>query len=351
MTPDLLTDPAAAGFVDRSHPERRHELAEEITALADKIREWQLAQTPKLSDQGLIKRYPELRSTRTYKRLLDREIDGLHLDQHLGGYRKTWAAIRSQAGMDAEPLYEDLTPAIETAEAVAAVIPRRDLQRLVLIEGPSGCGKSKSLLLIARRYEGQVARIEANETWRSLTTALGDMLLGTGAVLTEADLPRDSSTMLKQLIAYLNSQRCIVCIDEGQHMTPTVLNTVKTLLNKTDGVFIIAAIDTIWRKLTAKHWEEVRQLVHNRTGRRVRLAAPGVADAELFLARRVKFANGSWKKPLPKVCELARKFGHYAFLRRLAEDLAEVEGGKANGSDVLEAANALAVQLRAHSMS
>lgn len=339
-------------FHGHPHPEFAADLetrdnSAELVTLARNIRAWQDKQKPRVSDESMLRLYPGLGSTKTYKRLREGDVDGLAVDNHLPKYHGVWNAIEAAAGAAAvEEIYEDITPAVETGLAIASLIPQRGKERLVLIEGPTGSGKTESLRLLARTYAGQTALVEAHEGWKSLATALGDICLALGYRRHRADLPVTTSLRLNDCIDALKRQRRLVLIDEAHHCTAEVLNSVKTLLNQTDSLFVLAGIDTLWRKLTARSWEEARQLVHNRLHERVRLGAPTEADVRRFLGARVPgLARDGMAKAFSAVASASVHCGQFAFLRRLAERLNSLPGGPVTAADVLESAGQIKASL------
>lgn len=310
--------------MELSDPEHRTDVEEELVQLARNIRGWQEGQSPKISDEQMLKRFLGLGSTKTYRRLRDADTAGLVCDNHLPKYRGVWAQIEAMSGAAAaEAIYPDLTPALECCVAVAGLIPQRGKTRLVLIEGPTGSGKTTALTIIAEKYVGNVARTEAHEGWQSLNCALGDMALALGAVSSRDELPSSTSDRLTLCVGAAKKNRRILLIDEGHHCTAAVLNAIKTFLNLTDSVVVIAAIGTLWRKLTANSWEEARQLIHNRLYERIKLAAPSKGDVVTFLTRRVPALNGGdWKQAAGKIAAMSEHLGHFAFVRRVADKLA-----------------------------
>lgn len=320
--------------------EQQLEIEGELVQLARNVRAWQEAQSPRISDEQLLRRYPALGSTKTYRRLREGDLEGLVITNHLPKYRGVWAQIEAASGAAAdEEIYPDLTPALETGIAVAGLIVQRGKTRLVLIEGPTGSGKTASLSIVADKYVGSVARVEAHEGWASLNCAVGDLALALGAVSSREDLPSSTSDRLTLAIASARRQRRALLIDEGHHATAAVLNVIKTFLNQTDSVVVIAGIDTLWRKLTARSWEEARQLIHNRLFERVRLGVPSPQDAATFLARRVPGLAGraDWQQAAAKVAAMSAHLGHFAFLRRVADRLRATDE-EIDGAAILTAA-------------
>lgn len=316
----------------------------ELIQLARGIRAWQESRRPRISNEQMLRLYPGLGSTKTYRRLADGDSSSLVIETQLARYRGVWAAIETLTGAHGgEEIYEDLTPTFECCVAVSGAIPQRGKTRLVLIEGPTGSGKSTALAVLEQKFAGQTARVEAHEGWQSLNCALRNLHKAIAPHAKES--PKSTAEALDAIVAALNQARRVVLIDEAHHCTAAVLNSIKTILNGTDSVIVMAGIDTLWRKLAAKSWEEARQLIHNRLYERVRLAAPTRADAETFLSRRCPALNGgNWKQAAERVAKMSEHLGHYAFLRRIAERL-NAESGEPDAAAILEAAATLKANL------
>lgn len=334
-------------MISLSHPENAAEtaiLADTLIALARQVRDWQDAQKPRLSDEAMIRQFPGLGSSKTYKTLREGSTSGLILENHLPKYRGVIAQIETLASQKAtEEIYEDLDPAMSVGFAVTRLIPSRGKERLVLIEGPTGSGKTEALRLIAAKYRGTVAQIEAHEGWASLTCALSDILRALN--IPKNEIPVTKAGSIDKIIDTLKERRSCLIIDEGHHMTAQCLNIVKTIINRTDSVIIIAAIGTLWTKLTARNWEEARQLVHNRLLERVTLRPPATDDVELFINRRCTGINGSIRSACAKVAQTAETSGRYAFLRRVTERLNSFDG--VDNATILAAAESIRTEILA----
>lgn len=322
--------------IENSHPEWATESGELLIGVARQIRAWQELQKPGISDAQMVRRFPALGSDKTYRKLREGNLDSLNPDAHLPKYRGVWAAIEALAGAAAaEEIYQDLAPALDTATAAAGLIPQRGKRRLLLIEGPSGAGKTESLRLIAGRFSGIVALIEAHEGWASPACALRDILLAVDRRQKREDLPTSTADLLGAVISALGSGQHVLAIDEGHHMTARVLNVLKTIINQTSAHIIVAAIGTLWRKLAARSWEEARQLIHNRLFERVILHPPSPSDARLFMERRIANLNGGdWKRAVDGICARAKTSGHFAYLRDLC-DRANENSGEPTAADLI----------------
>lgn len=342
ITPDLMEGPAT-GFVDFSHPEHASESADRLIGTAREIRAWQEGQRPPISDAGMVRQFPGLGSDKTYRKLRDGDVSSLNVDTHLAKYRGVLAQLEALAGSAAaEEIYEDLQPALDAGLAVAGLIPQRGMTRLVVIVGPTGSGKTQSGKLTAKKYPGSVVYLEAHEGWQSLNCALGELLLATGAVKSKEDLPSGAGVRLGLLVDHLKTGKKLIWIDEGHHCTGPVLNAIKTVLNKTDSLIVVSCIDTLWRKLAARSWEEVKQLFFNRLFELVKLAPPSREDAIAFFGRRVpSLGSGSdWHAAAAKVGTMAAGAGRFAFLREVARRANDIG---AAGADLVT----IATQLKA----
>lgn len=332
-------------FLTHSHPEHAAEQREaeqatqtELTILVSQIRAWQLGCTPRLSDEQICRNFSGLGSTKTYRRFRDGDFDGLVLANHLPKYQGVWRQISELTGSNGrEEIYNDLTPAFESCSKAALLIPQYGRERLMLIEGVTGSGKTCALEAIARRYAGQCAMIEAKTSWNSINAMVCDWLVKLDLFSDpnedpESKMPPYYGQRLAALEAALRTKRKIILIDEGHHLCADGLNVIKSILNATDCVIVIACIPTLWSKLAARAWAEAAQLIYNRLFERVRLIPPAAEDVEMFLVRRVPALAESedWRSASGKIAEAASHYGSYAFLRRLANRLNQREAITSN---------------------
>jgi hypothetical protein len=314
-------------FIEASHPQHVEESTSELLQLAQNIRAYQDRTSPRLSDEAMVRHFPGLGSTKTYRRLRDGDTSSLVIDTQLQKYRGVWAQIESATGIDGrEELYPDLTPTFEVFQAAGGVFSQRGKERFILVEGPTGSGKTSAISVIASRFPGQVFVVEANETWASPMAMTADILVALGIFseqqARDGELPRSLAERLALIVGRMSSKRLMLAIDEGHHGGAAMLNLIKTLLNKTESWVLLACIDTLWKKLAAKYWEEAMQVIFNRMFERVRLAPPSADDVLMFLPRRVEaLKTVAWEKAISTIVASARFHGGFAFLRRMAEHL------------------------------
>jgi hypothetical protein len=295
----------------------------ELLNLGERIRVWQLAQEPKLSDEALRARFPELGSTRTYKRIHTGDgIESLDGDEWLAKYQAAWERINeAELVRTAEPIYDDLSSTVAARAAVAALMQETGNQRLVVIQGDTGTGKSVALRAIREKYGRTAYLIESHEGWSSLASALRYFAEGLGIRPADGGArPASSGDWLELIIEKANARgRRIVLLDECQHWGGEMLNALKTLINRTDWVFVVAAMGTLWEKLTRNRYLEAKQLTLNRMLERVVLDGPTRDDAKKILTRRAS-VNPS-KEKLDRMLELSETRGDFAFVRRVVAAL------------------------------
>jgi hypothetical protein len=299
--------------------------AEALQAVAQQIRKYQQSQTPPLSDAKLIQRFPSLGSAKTFRRIREGKAQDpstgglLDIAQWLNRYKAVMGQIRKkQLGNGAETIYADFSNALRVQAAFADLWRSEDLSSVVLVEGASGSGKTQVLKLVAASGDGTVCWTEATESWESLCTALGDLL----HALDEYAIPNSMSLRLQRLTEVLRGQDRIIFIDEGEQITPRVLNVIKTLVNRTSVKFMIGANPTRkWSRLLAT--EEGSQILHNRLCCRVILPAMDAEHVGLYILRRLGLSleGREWETAFGAVAGIARHNGHGAFLRKLVSRL------------------------------
>jgi hypothetical protein len=300
--------------------------AEELQQLATQIRDYQEAEG--LKDSEILRRYHGLGSDKTYRRIRAGDLDELDIERQLANYRAVWQLIEATAGRltgEADEIYDDLSPAMSLRRVFLEVISENGNARLVLLEGDTGTGKSKALDGLLKKYGQRILPIEASEAWGDSPMAfLGEVLSALG----QKHLPTTTMGRLNLLIPLISRGRICLAIDEAHHMGPACLNTLKTLINRTPGEFLLLAMPTLWRRTERGAWEEVRQLTGNRLAERIKLGELRNVDIKKLLTRRCDFTDPRFVKAL---AEKAPLYGNLAFVRDVATRIAKaVTGGSAN---------------------
>jgi DNA transposition AAA+ family ATPase len=297
---------------------------QELQDLAQKVQEFQIAK--KLSDSALAKQVPSIGSTKTYRRILAGDLKELDLENQLNNYRSAVAFIESMAGDDGEEeeLYDDLYPVIQLKRAFFETTRDRGQARAIFLLGPSGSGKTSARKLLLEKYGQRLATIEASVVWNDSPQAMLAALL---SALGKDDVPfiERLDETLKRLKKY---RRCI-CVEEAHHLGPRCLNLIKTLINQTPAEFILIAIDTLWKKLETRAYEEAKQLTGNRLAEKIYLGRDvRESDVKKLIERRItNWANGDIKQAVAVAMKEANgSTGMYAFIREACKRANEKAG-------------------------
>lgn len=256
-------------------------------------------------------KFPRIGSDRTLSRLAKGEFAEIDVTRWLREYRLIVASMRTYdeaANVDRGIL--NLSNVERVNNAVFAAVPRDDIDRFILVEGPSGSGKSTTIKAICAEYPGLAVAVEATDTWKSARNAAGDLLRALGE--SRENIPYSYALRLQGLLDKLTRRR-ILLIDEGHHVGPEFLSLIKTLLNQTPVVIVLACVDTLWSKLARASAEEARQLLHNRLSERVRLEPPSVEDVKIYFEDLGTVPD----KIARAISAEASRLGRVSFLRRV----------------------------------
>jgi type II secretory pathway predicted ATPase ExeA len=339
-------------YIEMSHPEARREHEERdardhTTTLLDlgkKIDAQRKLRTPVPSDRSWAKEWPGLGSAKTWSRILRGDVEGIDVAARIPSYRAVLKALEAQASeWQAEDLYDDLAGAEEVMLECLRLKHHHGKDRLILIEGGSGSGKTSSLdLLAASEGHTSIRRVEANEAWKSLRVAMGDILKAYGYGSEKKPLPATTGDRLDSLLEIVGrSGRCFLCVDEAHHATGAVLNLFKTLLNRTEVLLVLAGMSTLFLKLRITASEEAKQLIHNRLFARIVLGSPDAEGVRMFLARRLRIDGSAWRNgTLNELAATAANAGHWSFIRRVRDHLQTSNIAMPDDADLMSALDA-----------
>src|SRR5271165_1232633 len=129
-----------------------------------------------------------------------------------------------------------VTRMIGREDAVAALLSRLSLERLVTIVGPGGVGKSTVALAVAER---SIASYE-HGVWLVDLAPLSDPRLVPSAAATVLDLEIRSEDPLPGLLAWLRGKRMLLLLDNCEHVIEAAASLAAALLTRAPGVTILA---------------------------------------------------------------------------------------------------------------
>jgi hypothetical protein len=293
----------------------------ELRSIAARIQDYQDAK--KLNDTALYRLIGEIGSTKTYRRILDDAdaLEDLNLERQLTKYRSALAALEvigQKAGVRTER-YEDIFATLKLRAAVGETMMESGLARCIFLIGPSGSGKTEALQALRDKYGRRVVSIRASVGWNDRPSA---MLAAIIAALSEKEPAAALYERLNDAIALLRGTRRCLMIEDSHHMGPRCLNLVITLIDETPGEFILAAIDTLWRKIEGRAYEECRQLTGNRIAGRINIGHE-VRESDVFkLVRRgVSWLDGEEPEDgdqvIGRLAAMSRGLGRLGFVREV----------------------------------
>lgn len=301
--------------------------ANELRELAQKIAEWQAVK--KLSDNALVRKLPQVGSTKTFKRILANDLAELDLEKQVASYRAAWAFLESIANdteLEDETMYDDLWAVVQLRRAFFETMRENGNARVVFLLGPTASGKSTARRALMEKYGTRLFLIEASVTWNDNPSAMLGAILNALGKREKPALQVDREEKVVELLG--ESRRCLI-VEEAHHLGPKCLNAVKTLVNRTPGEFILVAVDTLWKKLETNAYEEARQLTGNRMAERINLGRElREKDIAKLLERRLPWANSDCAKAVRIVCDKALNYGRLAFVRDVIKRAAVKAEGK-----------------------
>lgn len=317
----------------------------QLIQTAQKIRQFQVDNS--FSDAALCRQYAGLGSTKTYARILAGDLSELNVERQLENYTQVLELTEIRRDPEDERIYDDLKHVRQCRTAVKESYKELGNDRLIILEGATGCGKTRTLDILETEFQTVAARAEAHSGWKQGNNPIRFMLvdllvacrmreyaegrsakLKPEAKVTVADsIPSTYMELHHKLIDALNVRKRIVLIDEAHEMGPYTMNTLRTLINQTPSVFVIAVIPTIWRRLESRSYDDAVQLTGNRLYEKVVIPSPQPGEVALFLERRnIQFEKADKDACIAKLCELAPQYANWKFISRFARRARAAKG-------------------------
>jgi DNA transposition AAA+ family ATPase len=192
-------------------------------------------------------------------------------------------------------------------------------------------------VLLAQKFGQRILWIEAAAAWGDKPNALlGSILAALG--IKPSEWPISQFERLERVVERLKSSRLCVIIDEAHHMGPDCLNTVKTLINRTPGEFILAAMKTLWNRLERDSYQEVKQLTGNRLAERIKLSLRETDVKKLLDRRLAVLPAAESKKALTLLMAKAPHNGNLAFVREVCKRARIMAGADAVTFEIVTSA-------------
>jgi DNA transposition AAA+ family ATPase len=309
----------------------------ELVGIARRIAEFQAER--KLSNSEMCRKFADLGSTKTYQNIQAGELEQYDVERQLLNYRAVAAVIESMDGFteEAEPIYDDLSAVINLRRALLEAFRENGNARVILVEGDSALGKTFALRSMRERFGQRILLVEISDAWGDSVMALLAAILGAFGV---KDPPAGRYDRLELCVERLSQTRRCLGFDEAHHLGPATLNTIKTLVNRTPGEFVLLAMPTLWRALERASYEEARQLTRNRLAERIKLKLTH-GDITKFLLKRLPGLNGHRDQAAKLLLTRAAQLGNMGFVRDVAKRLHDQRDDNITIEDV---ANAVAAE-------
>lgn len=297
---------------------------EEGRQIAHMAEAWRTAHA--LTHEAFIERFrPYVHSTKGWwlirnKPISEWEAGWNRLKSTLRGLR---TAIEEADRAANNPIIE--TPATrEFGRALLALRSQRTAQRFVFVLGQTGSGKTSTLDYAAHKLaEGRhIIRLRGREAWKSPREFLADW----GAALGLGKMAQSVAGAQTQVRDALKAQGdALIFLDEGHRMTAGEINMLidwsNDLASAQDNSvhFVIAAVDTLWRKLSDEARDEADQLRVNRSLGTVELTPPDIEEINDLLSAACRVSSmlsqSDYTTLLGELASLARHKGSRAFIR------------------------------------
>ncbi len=290
--------------------------ANELRELGSKIRDWQT--THELSDAELCRRFGELGHTKTFKKIIDNQLEELDLERQLNNYRTAWALMESDGGEEREDgeTYADLYATIVLNRVFAETRREKGLARCIFLIGPSSTGKTEAQKYLRDKHGPRIISVRATVAWSDSPMSFMAAILERLGV---KNPPGIQSERFTKVVEKLNETRRAVFIEDAHHLGPRCLALIISLIDETPGEFLISAVDRLWTKIQSRAYQEIEQLRLNRLAEKIVLGDEvRERDVQKLLERRVNWegeAAPAIRKVLPLLLEKAKHNGRLALVR------------------------------------
>jgi DNA transposition AAA+ family ATPase len=303
--------------------------ANELRELGQKIREWQQAKA--LSDAELCRKFGELGSTKTFKKILDNQLEELDLERQLNNYRTAWALMEGDSADEREEagLEKDLYATVVLNRVFLETRREKGLARAIFLIGPSGSGKTSAQDYLREQHGPRIISIRAVVAWNDSPNAM------MAAILTRLgvkDAPAIQGERFNRTVEKLKETRRALFIEDSHHLGPRCLALIVALIDETPGEFLLAAVDSLWAKIQTRAYQEIEQLRVNRLAEKITLGREvREKDVQKLIERRVQWEDAApaIRKVLPLLCEKAHNYGRLAFVREVIKRANDKAGSDA----------------------
>lgn len=240
-----------------------------------------------LTKAALLRANDALGTDRTYNKLTSGDTSQLDIAAWLERYKRAWDRLM-QEDVYQEMALLQLTGPAELCAAYLQTRNRRDNSRFGLLLGENGTGKTSAInVLRSKSYAANSILTEAYAIWKNERTNEGTavpLLESIGAAMGMVGLPARKNKLMSHMVNELRQSRRCILIEEGHHLCPQGLGTIKNLISLTPTTIIVTAIPKLWEQMTGTKdaYREAKQLTGNRLAFVVELS-PEPSDIQAMM--------------------------------------------------------------------
>lgn len=222
-----------------------------------------------MTKAAFLRAHDALGTDRTYNKLISGDTAQLDIAAWMERYQRTWDLLM-QEDVYQEVALLQLTGPAELCAAYLQTRNRRDNSRFGLVLGENGTGKTSAINVLRDKwYASNSILTEAYAIWRNERTNEGTavpLLESIGAAMGMVGLPARKNKLMNHMVNELRQSRRCIIIEEGHHLCPQGLGTLKNLISLTPTTIIVTAIPKLWEQMTGTKdaYREAKQLTGNR---------------------------------------------------------------------------------------
>lgn len=215
----------------------------EIKAIVARIADIQGAR--KLSDNQLLREYPDIGSTKTWRnRLVPGTLEGLNLDRMLAKLQRVAAIL--DGGSPDEIFYPEMGFAKEMTARLLRLERQTNDRRILACLAPNGTGKSAFARWAVAQSRATRAYVRMRPTWRNRSIHICS---GIGRALGKTIQSTNPSDVEHAVIEELANTPRTLFIDQAHEGGVQLMHELRAFVDETPSRFVYLAYDTAFKRV------------------------------------------------------------------------------------------------------
>ena len=199
----------------------------------------------KLSDTALVRQYPYLGSTKTWRqRLLGEAWEGMHPERTLQRLRRI-AAVMDGGLPDAE-FYSQLPFTQELAKRIRLLEEQTTDRRVLVALAPNGCGKTTAARWAVAQNPAERCYCRLRPAWRNKELHIAN---GIARALGAESDTANAAEAESRLVGLLSGQPRTLFLDQAHEGGPALMHLLRVLVDETPSRFVYLGYDTAYRRV------------------------------------------------------------------------------------------------------